>query len=189
MPSTKNRKYSLHLPESLQGLDPSDYDQTLLYRLGGDDALEAVVQIFVDCVLSDEELKPFFEGVNSRVLMAHQQRFLRVALQGMPEDFDATGYMIERHFRLFEKGLNENDIFLQHLGKALDGLWVEPSLVAETKARLAPFRKIFEKSNRERASVGKRHQKSIEVARAKRSSQPSHSNYKGFETGSSRGHV
>ena len=61
--------------------------ETTYQRLGGRDAVEAVVDEFYDRILADESLAPFFEGVPMARLRAHQVAFLS-AVTGGPDDYD-----------------------------------------------------------------------------------------------------
>ena len=150
--------------------------ENLLGRLGGEDALEAVVEKFYDRVVQDDDLKEFFEKTDMPVLMAHQKRFMTVAFTEIPDDFDVKGYIIERHYRLFDKGLNEYhfDRVIKHLAETLASFGVSAELIAETKTYLDPFREVFEKTKREdimtylKKSIGNSHRNRIEQARIAR---------------------
>jgi hypothetical protein len=118
----------------------------------------------------------FFEGVNKQILKAHQRRFLTVVFTEIPKDFDAKAYIIERHYKLFDKGVTVKhfDLIVQHVEEALAGFSIDPRLIAETKEHLAPFREAFDTTKQDdimdylRRSVGSQHQSRIEQARAKR---------------------
>ncbi|CAJ1957901.1 unnamed protein product [Cylindrotheca closterium] len=148
---TKPSKYAVQLPREIEKKEIEDYDRTLLYRLGGEDALEAVLEMFFKGLLQDDLLKPFFHNANPALIKYHQKKFLALAFTEIPADFDAKAYIIERHFRLFANGLNEThfDRVVVHLEAALSGMWVDAALIAETKEHVAPLRAIFEESGRE----------------------------------------
>mmetsp|Transcript_26142 Transcript_26142/g.63748 ORF Transcript_26142/g.63748 Transcript_26142/m.63748 type:complete len:191 (+) Transcript_26142:112-684(+) len=152
-------KYVVNLPKEIEKKDIEDYDNSLLHRLGGAEALEAVLEMFFKGILQDDLLVPFFDDVNPALLKYHQKKFLSLAFTEIPADFDAKAYLIERHYRLFAKGLNEThfDRVVVHLEAALSGLWVEPKLIAETKEHVAPLRAIFEDSGREHVAEYLRH--------------------------------
>ena len=57
---------------------------TLLSRLGGRDAIEAVVALFYQRVLEDSELVPFFRGVSMTRLQQLQADLFCSALGGPP---------------------------------------------------------------------------------------------------------
>lgn len=61
---------------------------TLYERLGGREAIRAVVDDFYDRLLADEELGPFFETANMERLRRTQTDFLCEAAGG-PETYDA----------------------------------------------------------------------------------------------------
>ena len=172
------KKYAITLPKVIDKVDAKDYDKTLLFRLGGAEALEAVLELFINGILEDEYLRPFFDNVHPALLKFHQKKFLSLALTEIPPDFNAKAYIIERHYRLFERGLNEThfDKVVGHLEAALSGMWVEPKLIAETKARVSPLREIFAVDGRSgvreylREAVGNSHYDKIQEARARRAS-------------------
>lgn len=61
--------------------------ESLYRRLGEREGIGAVVDEFYERVLSDEELRPFFEDVDMREQRGHQTRFL-VTAAGGPELYD-----------------------------------------------------------------------------------------------------
>lgn len=65
-------------------------NETLYERLGGQDAIDAVVEEFYDRALADEELAPYFEGVDTDELREHQKEFVAFAADG-PVDYDGRG--------------------------------------------------------------------------------------------------
>lgn len=62
-------------------------EKSLYTRLGGEEALDAVVDSFYDRVLSDEELQPYFQGVSTEQLREHQKQFL-TAVTGGPAEWN-----------------------------------------------------------------------------------------------------
>jgi len=60
---------------------------TIYERLGGADAVDAVVDEFYDRVLADEALEPYFEGVDTEILHDHQVRFIS-HVAGGPVEYD-----------------------------------------------------------------------------------------------------
>lgn len=165
--------YILNLPETFSMDEIEDYDQTLLARLGNDSALEAVLEMFIEGVLGDDELLKHFDGVNPAILKLHHKKFFSFAFTKIPSDVDAQAFLIERHYRLFANGLNEThfDRIVMHLEAALAGMWVDQKLIDEVKERVAPFRSVFEEDSREyvteyvRAAVGRPHFKKVNGAK------------------------
>ena len=175
--SSSQNMFAHELPEVIAASQSTNSNsQFLLDRLGGEDVLEAVVEKFYDAVVKEKELSPFFDRVNMPLLMAHQKRFMTVAFTEIPLDFDVKGYIIERHYRLFDKGVNERhfDLVIQHLVDTLVSFGVSQDLIAQAGALLAPFREVFETTKREdimeylKDSVGKNHKNRIEEARIAR---------------------
>jgi len=68
---------------------------TLYERLGGREAIEAVVDEFYDRVLADESLVPYFEGTETDELRSHQAAFV-AAVAGGPDSYDGAS-MREAH--------------------------------------------------------------------------------------------
>ncbi|WP_336336218.1 group I truncated hemoglobin [Haloarcula brevis] len=61
--------------------------QSLFERIGGRDAVEAVVSDFYDRVLDDPLLEPYFEDTDMDRLRSHQTQFIS-AVAGGPVDYD-----------------------------------------------------------------------------------------------------
>jgi hemoglobin len=81
----------------------SESGETLYDRLGGRDAVDAVVDEFYDRVLADESLAPFFEGTEMDELRAHQAAFIS-AVTGGPDDYEgATMREAHAHLDLSER--------------------------------------------------------------------------------------
>lgn len=64
-------------------------DETLYSRLGGHEAIRAVVDDFYDRLLADDELGEFFEDADMELLRKTQTDFLCEAAGG-PETYDAA---------------------------------------------------------------------------------------------------
>ena len=60
----------------------SEDKKTLYERIGGDEAIEALVYTFYRRVFSDPELAPFFEGIEQDRLQTMQREFFSAALDG-----------------------------------------------------------------------------------------------------------
>lgn len=96
-------------------------DETLYSRLGGYEAVRAVVDDFYDRLLADEELGPLFEGADVAKLRQTQTDFLCEAAGG-PETYDAapvreahlhipfTETHIQRAVELLYESLDEFDV-------------------------------------------------------------------------------
>lgn len=73
-------------------------DESLYDRLGGQDAVDAVVEEFYDRVLADEDLQPYFSDVDTDALREHQKEFIEYVTGG---DADYGGpSMYEAHAHL-----------------------------------------------------------------------------------------
>lgn len=92
-------------------------DDTLYGRLGGRDAIEAVVDTFYDRVLADEDLRPFFEDVDMTAQRAHQTKFLS-AVTGGPVAYDGADMAAAHdHLRIDHASF---DAIAGHLDAALE---------------------------------------------------------------------
>lgn len=60
-------------------------EDTLYERLGGQDAIDAVVDEFYDRVLADEDLQPYFAETDTEALREHQSAFLTFVTGGTEE--------------------------------------------------------------------------------------------------------
>ncbi|WP_435158930.1 group I truncated hemoglobin [Haladaptatus sp. DFWS20] len=72
--------------------------QSVYGEIGGRDAVEAVVTDFYDRVLSDDQLIPYFEGMDMDELRAHQIQFIS-AVAGGPVEYSGAD-MREAHIHL-----------------------------------------------------------------------------------------
>jgi hemoglobin len=117
----------------------------LAERLGGDDALRATIAGLYARILSDPSLAPFFADVDVSLLQIHQLTFFRIAYGNIPDDLDVPKLILEKHSRLFSKGLNVThfDKVAGHLFATLKELGVEQSLINECLAAVGPLRHVF----------------------------------------------
>ncbi|ODR81030.1 globin [Haladaptatus sp. W1] len=90
--------------------------QSVYHEIGGQSAVEAVVTDFYDRVLSDEQLIPYFEGMDMAELRAHQIQFIS-SVAGGPVEYTGDD-MREAHAHL---DLDESDFDAvgEHLETAL----------------------------------------------------------------------
>ncbi|TYT63797.1 group I truncated hemoglobin [Natrialba swarupiae] len=91
--------------------------RTLYDRLGGEDAIAAVVDDFYDRILDDEQVAHFFDSVDMRKQRAHQTQFLS-AVAGGPVEYDGRD-MRAAHDHL-ETGPAEFDAIATHLAATLE---------------------------------------------------------------------
>ncbi len=118
-------------PET-EDLAPLPSGDSLFERIGGDDAVEAAVDIFYSKVIGDETLKPFFRGVDMDRQSFMQRIFLTGAFGG-PQAY--TGRSLrEAHKKLVEEqGLGEAHFaaVAGHLQATLEDLDVPADLIKE----------------------------------------------------------
>lgn len=80
--------------------------ETLYDRLGGQDAISKVVDVFYEKVLADETVNKFFEETDMEKQRRHQSLFISWALGG-PNQYSG------RSMELAHKGMNLTD---EHFG-------------------------------------------------------------------------
>ncbi|MBL8630600.1 MAG: group 1 truncated hemoglobin [Rhodospirillaceae bacterium] len=114
---------------------------TLLERIGGETAVNAVVNSFYDKVFTDETLKPFFANTDFEKQRVRQGKFLIQFMAGkMPT---ANEYMRNAHRKyVAEMGLNDKhfDIVAGHLVNTLKEFNVPQALIDEVVTAVASLR-------------------------------------------------
>jgi methyl-accepting chemotaxis protein len=110
--------------------------QSLYDRLGGADAIQAAVEGFYDRVLADRDVAHFFAKTNLAWLKKRQAQFLAQALGG-PAEYKGRS-MRRAHAGL---GIGPADFatIAAHLGATLRDLGVQPALIDEVVAVVAPL--------------------------------------------------
>lgn len=89
---------------------------TLYERLGGEDAITAVVDRFYERVLADDQFVHFFEDVDMQNQRAHQAQFLS-AVTGGPVDY--TGADMETVHADLDVSRADFDAIATHLTETL----------------------------------------------------------------------
>ena len=117
--------------------DNSAKPTSLFERMGGQEAVDATVNLFYTKVLQDERINHFFENVDLNYLLEKQKQFLTFAFGG-PSNYDGEGLQKAHKHLVEEKGLNEThfDAVIENLGGALMELKVPGDLIGEV-ARIA----------------------------------------------------
>lgn len=107
---------------------------SLFERLGGQDAVNAAVDIFYRKILMDERVSHFFDDVDMSQQIPKQKGFLTMVFGG-PNQYTGKS-MREGHAHLIERGLNDThvDIVIEHLGNTLQELGVAPADIQEIAA-------------------------------------------------------
>lgn len=114
---------------------------TLFERLGGDEAVEAAVDIFYAKIMADPSLKPFFDGVD----MDRQNFMMRIFLTGVfggPKAYNGRSLRDAHKPLVEEKGLGEAHFtaFAGHLKATLSDLDVPGADADEVMAIAASTR-------------------------------------------------
>jgi hemoglobin len=98
--------------------------ESLFERLGGQDAVNAAVDIFYRKMLLDERVSHFFDNIDMEQQILKQKGFLTMVFGG-PNQYSGKN-MREGHAHLVKRGLNDThvDIVIEHLGATLADLGV-----------------------------------------------------------------
>lgn len=93
--------------------------ESLFERLGGQDAVNAAVDIFYRKMLTDERVSHFFDDIDMEQQILKQKGFLTMVFGG-PNQYNGKN-MREGHAHLIKRGLNDThvDIVIEHLGATL----------------------------------------------------------------------
>jgi two-component system, chemotaxis family, sensor kinase CheA len=104
---------------------------SLFERIGGQEAIDATVNVFYTKVLNDNRINHFFENTDLNHLFNKQKAFLTLAFGG-PSQYDGKG-LREAHEHLVSKGLNEShfEAVIENLEATLKELKVPDELIEE----------------------------------------------------------
>lgn len=107
---------------------------SLYERLGGENAVNAAVDIFYRKMLSDDRVSGFFDDTDMDRQAAKQKAFLTMAFGG-PHKY-AGKDMRSAHKHLVDRGLNDThvDAVIAHLGETLKELGVADADIKEVAA-------------------------------------------------------
>ncbi len=107
---------------------------SLYAQLGGEEAVDAAVDIFYRKVLADDRISQFFDGVDMEQQAAKQKAFLTMAFGG-PHRYTGLD-MRQGHAHLVQRGLNDRhvDAVIENLGATLRELGVQEELIAQVAA-------------------------------------------------------
>lgn len=108
--------------------------ESLFERLGGQNAVNAAVDIFYRKMLMDERVSHFFDDVDMEQQILKQKGFLTLIFGG-PNQYSGKN-MREGHAHLLKRGLNDThvDIVIEHLGATLTELGVHAEDIAQVAA-------------------------------------------------------
>jgi hemoglobin len=120
--------------------------QTILEKLGGDEALKQAVKVFYSTLVIDERVSRFFVGHPFAKLEWHQYNFMKIAFTKIPDDLDVPLLILKKHAFLFANGLDEThfDVVAEHFILACQKLGVKQDVIDEAVGVIAPLRAIFE---------------------------------------------
>ncbi len=114
--------------------DAHDGALPLYDQVGGQDGIDAMVDQFYEGVLTDPELRPFFESADRAKLLAMQKAFFAAALGG-PVAYSGTSL----HDAHAGRGIEPRHLsaFTEHLMATLHERGVPPDAADEIVSRIA----------------------------------------------------
>ncbi|WP_410765568.1 group I truncated hemoglobin [Haloferax sp. DFSO60] len=95
-------------------------EQSLYERLGGEDALSAVVDEFYERMLADEQLQGYFEDADMNSLRAHQVQFFSSVTGGPVEYTGADMQEAHAHLELTHDDFEATAVHLQNTLESFD---------------------------------------------------------------------
>ncbi len=106
---------------------------SIFQRIGGDDAVESLVTLFLSRVFNDPNLRTFFSDISMAKQTEKQKSFLTMAFQGSSDDGDDGELLRESHARLLPLGMNDThfDLVIKHLKESMYEVNVAPALITE----------------------------------------------------------
>jgi hemoglobin len=111
--------------------------QSSIYEIiGGEAALEPVIDDFYDRVLADPELRGFFAGTNMTRLKGRQVEFFAAALGG-PQPYSGASLRDAHRGRGIEQ--KHFDLVAGHLVAALAAAGVPPDVIDRIAAEISPL--------------------------------------------------
>lgn len=122
--------------------------ETVLSKLGGKEMLRIAVDQFYIRLVNDIVLQPYFNTTDIPILKWHQFNFMSIAFSNdnvIPDDFDMSTLILNKHKYLFDMGLNEThfDLMMKHFVDTLHDLNIKDDLINEALYMLSPVRKVF----------------------------------------------
>ena len=120
-----------------QGKEPEKQQKSLYERLGGEPAIQAVVDGMYAKIFPDPELEDFFRKTDQENQKQMQKKFLTFATGG-PSEYDGKS-MHDAHKG---RGIEEKDFMkvCQHVIATMEELKVPAELIEEVKALLLPLK-------------------------------------------------
>ena len=112
---------------------------SLYTRIGGDDTVEAIVEVLYQNVQADKRLAGFFEGID----MPHQHRKFRMFLQMATDGpLHYSGLELRAvHAKVVSEGASQEHVgfLLGHLGRAMAQVGVAPALADDVLRRVDAY--------------------------------------------------
>lgn len=112
-------------------------DDSLFERIGGQAAVDAVVDEFYDRVLADEDLAEYFEGVDTAALRDHQKEFVAFVAGGRDSYDGPSMKAAHEHLGVTEAAFGR---VAQHLDESLRACGVADEDREELMSAVADLR-------------------------------------------------
>src|SRR5690606_12691521 len=129
-------KWGMSTPTEANAQPSTETTAPIFDRIGGYEALEAVVADFYTRVLADDELAGFFTGTNMSRLRGKQVEFFAAALGG-PDPY--TGAPMKQVHQGRGITLHHFNLVAGHLTDSLTAAGVDDTTVGEIVGAVAPL--------------------------------------------------
>ena len=105
--------------------------KSIYFRLGGQPAVDAAVELFYKKILADKSVNHFFDGINMAKQKAKQKQFLAASFGG-PVPY--TGKDLRKAHRNIDLKESDFNAIAGHLQATLKELKIDDKLIAEVMA-------------------------------------------------------
>ncbi|CAJ1956759.1 unnamed protein product [Cylindrotheca closterium] len=124
----------------------------LIKKLGGESEMGFLLMNFCDSISEDADLQMVFGHMSMSRLSAIMSSLIKSALESnFVVDGDARLRVIMKNYAVFELGINTKQFkkLKSHFETALQGSWIEESILEECTQRFAALRIIFEEEGKD----------------------------------------
>ena len=135
-------------------------NETLFEKVGGEVALELATSSLYAKIVLDDELAPFFKGMNVNRIEQRQREFLAYAFDGPTVNQKVD--LRAAHAKLVKQGLNHQhfDRLVGHLSAVLEGLDIDPADKEEALQRVEKTRRevmgeVYTQEKRRKSMAGR----------------------------------
>ncbi|MET8248075.1 group 1 truncated hemoglobin [Streptomyces sp. NPDC005202] len=125
------------MTDIVAGTPADNSTPSLIEQLGGEAAVEAVVDVFYAKVLADPDLEPYFAGVDIDRLKGHQRRFVGQALGATRPYSGRSMHKAHAHLSVTEGAFSR---VVEHLAASLSEVGVDEATIGAVAEKLLPLK-------------------------------------------------